>query len=234
MAPGAIYGLSATLRRTASAVAAQAVAQMTVPLALCEIITLPEIGQRVILRFGALGTQRLSLEEADVLEPQLRDLVGSDYWAVLVGAHLEGALGDPAEILAAIDAALPASLLTFEQTSQARSVAGDAETVRQDLNLSTEHWVWEIEMPVAEAVLPVVRVVDRSEPGPGTFSAHPTAEVRTLGGMQCEVVYLRYNPSFRGVVKAYAAAEQLRMALSSYIVRFGQGKALDEYTGADA
>lgn len=214
-------------------VAARAVAQAPVPLALVEIITLPDLGQRVILRFGTLGQRRLTMEEADTIEPRLRELVGSNYWATVIGSDLEGVSVDLVEDLVAIDAALPQSLLTFKPTHHAAELARDADTVRRSLGLADHHWVWEIEMPVADTVLPVVRIVDRAEVGQGLTASHPSPEVRAVAKMPCEVVFLRSNPSFRGCLKAYAGAERQRVALNSYIARFGRERAAGSRLCAD-
>jgi len=114
------------------------------PIELVEYITLPDHGQRVILRFELVDSRPLSFAEADALESRLRGLAGSDYWATLVGSYHGQADYDLTQRLTQIDQALPAGILRFHPTSHSQPIRQDAHIVRDALDLTDDVLVWEI------------------------------------------------------------------------------------------
>jgi hypothetical protein len=216
-----IYSTSPHLREAVENVAAEIASHFEDPLTLIEIITLPDIGQRVILRFALETSATLALDDADALETQLRESVGEDYWATITGiTRLQG--DRLSRRLMQIDQEMPRSLLRLTPTSHSEAVKKDADRVRRWLDLDSSYLIWEIEMPISDAeALPVVRIIDTNEEGYGLSSNRLSGRRETVRGPY-EVVFLNHNPSFSGCIKAYVAAEQRRMALNSFITRFEQ------------
>ena len=191
------------------------------PIELVEYITLPDFGQRVILRFELLGSRFASLGEADALEFRLRGLAGSDYWVTLAGNYQGQADCDLAQRLTQIDQALPAGILQFRPTQHSARIQQDAHIVRDALDLTGDVLVWEIEQPISDDAAPItIRMIDTGEDGEGLSSRCTSGRVE-IGELTCEVVFFRNNPSFSGCVKAYFAAQQRQMALASFIAQFG-------------
>ena len=190
------------------------------PIELVEYITLPDFGQRLILRFKLLGSRFASLGEADALESRLRGLAGSDYWATLVDNYHGQADYDLAQRLTQIDQALHAGILRFHPTPHSEPVRQDAQIVRNALDLTEDYLIWEIEVPISSKAAPtILRIIDTGEEGEG-FSSRRTSERAEVGDTICEAVFFRNNPSFSGCVKAYLMAQQRQMALNSYITQF--------------
>ena len=187
---------------------------------LVEVITLPDFGQRAILRFELAEGEVTSVAEADALEVHLRALVGNDFWATLPTRlpHLDG--DDLVTRLDHIDRALPVSLVHFQATQHSAAIQRDGGIVRAVLKLPETCRVFEIETPASDpSALPIIRIADTDEPGTGLSVRGQLAPAR-FGDIECIPEVFRYNPSFSGCVKAYAEAKRRRMALNSYIVQF--------------
>lgn len=191
------------------------------PIELVEYITLPDHGQRVILRFGLVEKRPLSFVEADALESRLRVLAGSEYWTTLTSNYEERATDhDVGPRLTQIDQALPDDILRFCPTQHSARLRQDAHIVRGALDLTEDYLIWEIEVPVSDnAALTILRIIDTGEEGEG-FSSRRTSKRAEVGDTICEAVFVRNNPSFSGCVKAYLMAQQRQMALNSYITQF--------------
>jgi len=198
---------------------ARLVSGVTTPISLIEIITLPDYGQRVILRFKVDDDRPFPSSDGDALESRLRDLAGPDYWVTVVETD-DAPDYDMAARLVEIDRAFPDCLLQFPRTSHSEFVRQDAQTVREVFGLPEEYRVWEIEVPVSDATAPLMfRIVDTGEEGEGLSSRRESGPV-DIDGVACEVVTLRDNPSFRGCLKAYFAASERQMALGSLVAQF--------------
>ena len=216
-----LYSTSQALRACVYDTTERILSAFEPPIELVEYITLPDFGQRVILRFKLLGSRFASLGEADALESRLRGLAGSDYWATLVDNYHGQADYDLAQRLTQIDQALHAGILRFHPTPHSEPVRQDAQIVRDALDLTDDVLVWEIEQPVSDDAAPItIRMIDTGEDGEG-FSARCASGRVEIGELACEVVFFRNNPSFSGCVKAYFAAQKRQMALNSFIVQFG-------------
>ena len=216
-----LYSTSQALRACACDTAERIISAFEPSIELVEYITLPDHGQRVILRFELIESRPLSFAEADALESRLRVLAGSDYWVTLVGSYHGHADYDLAQRLTQIDQALPAGCLRFCPTQHSARIQQDAQIVRDALDLTDDVLVWEIEQPISDDAAPItIRMIDAGEDGEGLSSRCISGRVE-VGELTCEVVFFRNNPSFSGCVKAYLAAQQRQMALNSYIAQFG-------------
>ncbi|MCJ7738819.1 MAG: hypothetical protein MUQ10_16145 [Anaerolineae bacterium] len=216
-----LYSTSQELRVAIRDTAERIIGAFGQPIELVEYITLPDFGQRVILRFELRGTRFASLGEADTLESRLRGLAGSDYWTTLVDNYQGQADYDLAQRLTQIDQALPAGILRFHPTQHSERIRRDAQLVRDALDLTEDYLIWEIEVPISSKAAPtILRIIDTGEEGEG-FSSRRTSERVKVGEPVCEVVFLKNNPSFAGCVKAYFAAQERQMALNSFIAQFG-------------
>jgi len=216
-----LYSTSQALRACVYDTTERILSAFEPPIELVEYITLPDFGQRVILRFELLGRRFASLGEADALESRLRSLAGSDYWATLVDNYDGQADYDLAQRLTQIGQALPAGFMQLHPTQHSERIRQDAHIVRDALDLTENCLIWEIEVPIsARAAQIIFRIIDTGEDGEG-FSSRRTSERVEVGELAGEVVFLKNNASFSGCVKAYFAAQERQMALSSFIAHFG-------------
>jgi len=216
-----LYSTSQALRSCVQSTAERIVGVFGQPIELVEYITLPDFGQRVILRFGLVGSRIVSFVEADALESRLRALAGPDYWTTLAGNYRGQADYALAQRLTQIDQASPAGDLRFHPTPHAERIRQDAQIVRDALDLTDDVLVWEIEQPVSDDAAPItIRMIDTGEDGEGFSSRHTSGRVE-VGPLTCEAVFFKNNASFSGCVKAYFAAQQRQMALGSFIAQFG-------------
>lgn len=214
-----LYSLSPRLRQDALAAADNVCKTGPERLRLVEFITLPDYGQRVILRFDVSPDALTSVDEASALEARIRSQLGKDWGATLLGSvydrlglRLEGSL----DILAAIDRAWPDSMADAPRTAHSDEVKRDAEVVRASLKLDENARVWEIEVPVQGTAGPEVRIVNVREQGEGTLSQ----DTAVFDDTPCRVLFLRDNRSFTGCCKAYSAAERRQMGVAHYIAGF--------------
>jgi len=222
-----LYSLSDSLRLAISEAVDGVYACLTNKVRFIEYITLPDYGQRVILRFEPLAGVVTSLSQADALETQVRCLVSADFWANLhvewralcndSAEHMSG--GNMCELLESIDKTFPGSMLDFPATRHSERVREDARTLRAVLHLSPDDSVWEIEVPVEGPDLrPNIRVVMGNEHGSGPSSERADDEV-VLGDTRCLVQYLKNNRSFWGATKAYLVAREKGMATVHFVFR---------------
>ena len=180
---------------------------------LVEYITLPEAGQHVILRFGHRGKPS-SLDEIDAIENMLDRLVGENFWAVIVGEAYRKVdpefpldkLPAKLEIFSKIVANIP---LPVASTPFASKIKEDAQIIRSNIRLSSDDWIWEVEIPLnKEKTLPVIRIV----------SAKPRdKEVVTIGAQEFTVEFLPPGDSYKALVKAYPLARKSGQALLRFI-----------------
>ncbi|MDF1512674.1 MAG: hypothetical protein P1S60_02575 [Anaerolineae bacterium] len=193
------------------------------PLHLVEYITLPDFGQRIILRFELDENHHLSNEEIDILESQMRTAAGPDYWATLTGNINDDFSSNLSNRLKAIHQSLPTAILNFVPTQHSAKVQQDAQIVRNSLNLTEDFLVWEIEVPAMQIqTSPIIRIIDTSDEGEGLSSQHISGRV-IFAGLEFTVIYLKNNPSYVGCLKAYFAAQQKQKALANFIMEFAEG-----------
>jgi len=219
----AIYSTSSALQdriiETAVSMTA-AVAQSIRPV---EYIILPDFGQRIILRFDFLNERKVSFEEADRLEAQLRSLAGPEYWVTLTGSCYQHIPPDMVQRQIAIDRKISPEILQFAPTRHSEPIRTDAQRIRDRLQLSGEDLVWEIEIPVPSTTEePVIRIIKNAKEDNGQSDKRQPERLK-IGGMDFAVDFLQNDPSFVGLVKAYFMAEQRRMALASYVAQFEMG-----------
>jgi hypothetical protein len=205
--------------------AAEACQSAQVRLRFVEYITLPDYGQRVVLRFEPLDKWPESLEEVDALESALRSWLAPDYSATLMGsvyAALGMELTDVADALVTIDHTISESVLDDPETTHSAALRHDADAIRESLNLRPTYLVWEIEVPGEETTAkPHIRIVNSAEPGDGECS-HPPCTEFAFGSTSCAVHFFKDNRSFWGCCKAYACARREGKALGSFIRTFAQ------------
>jgi hypothetical protein len=222
---GALYSLSASLQHSISVAAAEACQSVEVRLRFVEYITLPDYGQRVVLRFEPLDKWPESLQEVDALESALRSRLAPDYSATLMGsvyAAIGTPLSDGADALVTIDNTISESVLDDTETTHSASLRHDADAIRESLNLGPTYLVWEIEVPGEETTAkPHILIVNSAEQGYGECSHPPCTEV-AFGATSCAVHFLKNNGSFWGCRKAYACAEREGKALGSFILTSAQ------------
>ena len=208
-----LYSVSSALTGEILKVANEVSRTLKGKVSLVEYVTLPEVGQHVILRFE-LQDKSFSLDEIDAIENMLDRLVGENFWAVIVGEAYRKVAPEfpldklPArlEIFSKIVANIP---LPVASTPFASKIKEDAQIIRETTTLSPDDWVWEVEVPFnKEENLPIIRIV----------SAKPQDKVVvTIGDQEFTVEFLPPGDSYKALVKAYPMARKSGMALLRYI-----------------
>ena len=217
---GTLYSTSQAFRDIICETATRMASATEQPIELVETITLPDFGQRVVLRFGLRNGLKVSFEEADALESSLRVLAGSEYWVTLMGSCYHPALPDLRQRQIVIDQRVSADVLQYTPTRHSEHIRTDAQKIRERLNLTADSLVFEIEVPMLETTEePLIRIVEICKGGEGASMQRNSEHVK-VGDADCAVVYLLYDPSFIGCVKAYFMAERRQMALASYIAQY--------------
>jgi len=220
-----LYSLSKRLRRSVCVAATEACQSAQVPLRFVEYITLPDYGQRIVLRFEPVDRWPESLQEVDALESALRSRLAPDYLVTLIGsvyATLGMQFSDGADVLVTIDHTISGSVLDDPETTHSAPLRDDADAIRESLNLGPTYLVLEIEVPAEEtAAKPHITIVNSAERGYGECSHPPSTEV-AFGATLCAVHVLKDNGSFWGCRKAYACAEREGKALGSFILTSAQ------------
>ncbi len=208
-----LYSVSTALTGEIFKVANEVFSALQGKVSLVEYVTLPEAGQHVIMRFGHRG-EPSSLDEIDAIENMLDRLVGENFWAVIVGEAYKKV--DPEfpldklparlEIFSNIVTNMP---LPVASTPFASKIKEDEQIIRSNIRLSSDDWVWEVEVPSnKEENLPVIRIV----------SAKPQdKEAVTIGAQEFTVEFLPPGDSYKALVKAYPMARKSGMALLRYI-----------------
>ena len=191
--------------------------QLAEDLSLYEIITLPDYGSRVILRLhvGALTID--SLAQLDDLVCQARRCLGAEFWVSLLGSAYEPFgfyredLGDQGTFF---DEQLPDDSLRFKETCHSERISRDASVLRQELELSGDDKIWEVEVPVAvESALPEIRIVS------AVASAPRNTVPRVVAGTKCRVSLMPESRVFKGLLKAYVRSCEQGLSLQSYMMK---------------
>lgn len=209
-----IYSVSAEFRQEIAAVEKKVQNALDSGLSLCETITLPDFGQHVILRFEVAG-EVASLTEIDQLETSLKEIVGQDYWAALVGAVYLQVL--PEHFLAELPArleqlshAIPCAPTPVSSSPYAERIQKDAEVIRSHLGLEPECRIWEIESAYPENEAPTIRVIT-GNPDP------PQPGFVFIGQQQFQVELLPRSATYATLLSVYGLASQNRKALLHYL-----------------
>lgn len=208
MGPGTrLYTPSPQLHQVIAAVEAKVRSRVQVPIALIEYISLPDFGQHIILRFAANSPPE-DIEAFDVLETQLREIVGEDFWANLVNQiyppQFLAQLPQRLEGLTPRVADIPMPVSSFKLADRIQNDAGIIRAALIDPALK----VWEIEIPWQGQDLPILRVIGGRNESPAAM---------TIDGQEFLVEVLPLNDSYVNLVKAYTLASQAAISLSHYI-----------------
>lgn len=209
-----IFSISAEFRQEIAAVEQKVQNDLGSGLSLCETITLPDFGQHVILRFEVAG-EVASLTEIDQLETSLKEIVGQDYWAALVGAVYRQVL--PEHFLAELPArleqlsqAIPCAPMPVSSSPYAERIQKDAEVIRAHLGLEPECRIWEIESATSESEAPTLRLIT------GNPELLQSGLV-SIGQQQFQVELLPCNDTYATLLSVYGLASQSGKALLHYL-----------------
>jgi hypothetical protein len=216
----ALFSTSIIVRDAVYSISKQIECAIEQPINLVEYITLPDFGQRIILRYKSVYNRQLSYNEVDMLESRMRTFAGANYWVTLTVDSSEDVDYNLFHQLVAINRKIPANILDFNPTPHAEEIQQDAYLLRDSLNLTEDLLIWEIEVPIPKTLAPIIiRIIDTSEEGEGPSSRHISEQLK-VGDERCQAVFLKNNTSFVGCLKAYFAAEQQQMALVNFISQF--------------
>lgn len=182
-------------------------------LAFDEYIAIPAFGSNIILRFEYVGTQPMNLEKLDALESRLRELVGEDFMANLMGdasRHCGMDFSRLNEILVRIDADESTSVRTCG--THVEGLTADCAAIREHFGLSSDVPIWEIQAnPEGLLVLAL-----------HPMNEHPpfTDRESILDGQRVRVHFLPDDGSYRGLMKAAARAIEENVSITHVLLDF--------------
>lgn len=182
-------------------------------LAFDEFIVVPAYGTNVILRFEYTGKEILSLDALDALETRLRECVGADFMANLMG-NISRQCGVDfsrlGEILVRIDADSSASIRTCE--THLEVLTTDCAAIRAYFGLSDDVPVWEIQANPDGLLILALHAADEQPPF--------TDNESTLEGCPVRVHFLPDDGSYCSLMKAAALAQEQNMSITHALLDF--------------
>jgi hypothetical protein len=211
----AIYTLSSQLHESILKAVwiVQQAFQETISLA--EIITLPDLGQQIVLRFEA-HEPPLALDAIDHLENLLRDLVGNEFMATFT-SKVYDRIKQPPDISQLPERLDKLSRYLFETTipmstsPRAAYLRQDGEVIREQLGHDRTYLVWEIEVPFNQSTTPVIRIIS------GSTTAQDQPTTTSIDGISFLVEYLPPGSSYQALLKAYSLAARAGKSLLRYV-----------------
>ena len=178
-----------------------------------EFIAIPAYGTNVILRFEYIGKEPLSLESLDELESRLRERVGEDFIANLMGDVSRQCGVDFSrlnEILIRIDESSSASIRTCEAHSD--GLTSDCADIRRLFGLPDRFPIWEIQDNPGGLLILALHAPDEQPPFIDRES--------TLDGHPVRVRFLPDDGSFRSLKKATSLAHENGTSITSVLLDY--------------
>ncbi len=166
-----------------------------------EYVCLPELGGRIILRFVHSLTP-LSLSEAEKLELRLRKEAQSRFSVVLLLKTFGLSSLEQTSIierLPTFNTLVSNEELETYHSCYLKELGEDAKKLKEHLGLGKDDLIWEIEVPQATEVRPVIRVVTKKNNLP---------KVLLVDSQIVEMEYLPEDDSYYLLLKALYWAEK--------------------------
>ncbi|MBM7581800.1 hypothetical protein JOD02_000637 [Caldicoprobacter guelmensis] len=189
-----------------------------------EYIVLPDYGAKIIIRFGLTEDNCKSLEELDEIESTIRNILGNDYWGILLGNSYEKFGFNSSKMIDSlinIDLIVDDKVVQYKDTSYSQHIKRDKEIIKNILNLSSQQKIWEIQVLNGEDVDALILIVDE-----GVVSQYPNEKLFerefNIGELKIKAICFKYNRSFDGIVKAYFIAEQSNLSVAHVIMKYQQ------------
>lgn len=210
-----IFTLSPQLRELALGAERQAQNHVKESIKLEEIIVLPDLGQHIILRFEVLDPLP-TLDKVDALADALRKIIGPDYWVTLMSSVYAQVyprldLSALSQRLEKLSRVVSSMVLPISSAKYASQIKKDAGMIRSELGLGQEYQLWEVEIPMRENVMPIIRVIGEPPVEKDLATAY-------INQQQFEIEYLKPGDSYQTSVKAYVLASQSKKASLHYII----------------
>jgi len=214
-----IYSVSSALQEQIRHVGEVVQDALQESVSLVEYVTLPEAGQHIVLRFEVQRPVP-TLEDLDRLEGTLCNLVGEEFWAVLVGRIFSQVepplpLSELPARLERLAQALYDMPVPTSSTKHALLIQHDAQIIRNRLSLAQNEWVWEVEVPVNNGGPSLIRIVSEKL-GP--------EQALTVDGQQFQVEYVPQSGGYLALVKAYPDARRVGSSLMHYVFNRTEGQ----------
>jgi hypothetical protein len=182
---------------------------------LVETITLPDLGQQVVLRFQA-HVPPLALDAVDHLENVVRDLVEGDFWTSFT-SNVYDRIKHPPDLsqlqarLEKLSLYLSETTIPISTSPHAVYLRMDGKFIRAQLGLDQTCLVWEIEIPSESTITPTIRIIR----GSTTIQEHP--DTLSIGGRNFHIEYLPPSSSYQALLKAYPLAVREGKSLLRYV-----------------
>lgn len=176
-----------------------------------EFIAIPAFGSNIILRFDYTGNDKITLDALDSIETKLREIVGDDFMANLMGDASRQCGVDFSQlndILIRIDGNESASIRTC--ASHREGLNADCAAIRRLFDLPDRFPIWEIQ---------------HNPEGLLVLALHPTNEQPPFADKESELdghpVRMHFLPddgSFRGLMKAAAIASKNSVSITHVLL----------------
>ena len=178
-----------------------------------ETIAIPDFGANVILRFDYVGAEPLDLKSLDALEARLRELVGGDFMANLMGDAARQCGVDfsrLSEILCRIDEASSAEVPVCG--THRAGMETDCAAIRHLFDLPDRYPLWEIQLNPEGLLALALHPADEQPPFADRESTIDSSPIR--------VHFLPDDGSFRGLMKAAALADERGVSITHVLLDF--------------
>ena len=180
-----------------------------------ETITLPDYGQRVILRLNLEKPKKAF--EIEKTEKIAREIAGNNYWISFLAntfSDFDFTVINFDKIFAFMDKQLPDSLLDFKETIHSKQIKMDAKIIKNVIGENLFDSVWEIENPVADKSLkPEIRILN------GNSEINIIPKAAEFGGKICNIEALSKQMNVKGCTKTYVQACQRGIGFHNYIMK---------------
>jgi len=180
-----------------------------------EYIAIPDFGANIILRFEYAGKDKITLYTLDSTETKLREAVGKDFMANLMGNASRQCGVDFSrlnEILIRIDANESTSIRTSE--AHRDGLASDSAAVRNLFSLPDHFPLWEIQANPEGLLVLALHSSDEQPP----FSDKESS----INGQSMRVHFLPDDGSFRGLMKAAAIAAERKISITHVLLDYSR------------
>jgi hypothetical protein len=189
-----------------------------------EYIVLPDYGEKIVIRFKLTNDIYMSIEELDEIENSIRNILGVDYWANLLGDNYEKfgfnrhRLSDS---LKNIDLNILDNVINYKSTSYCQYIKRDKETIRKLLSLTSQQKIWEIQSLSDKDIYGLILIIDESIKSEGEFENLFEKDLN-IDDQIIKIIYCKNHKSFNGIIKAYIMAEKNKISLNHMIMKYQQ------------
>lgn len=176
-----------------------------------EYIALPDFSGNIILRFEYTGKDAVTLETLDTIETGLREIVGADFMANLMGEVSRQCGVDFSQLnetLIRIDANESVSIRACKAHCEA--LASDCATIRRVFDIPDRYPIWEIQNNPEGLMVLALHPANEQPPF--------TDRENEIDNHSVRVHFLPDDYSFRGLMKTASIAQENGMSITHVLL----------------